>query len=95
MINPARELLSAFIGEGPKRSTYMFAPYTDRDIGRSYGLVWTVLKREDFNGSRHSHRPARREIRLSPYPKAGRYTPHQGKRECERRLRQMTTQRST
>lgn len=91
---PARQLLERFVGSGPKRSTYMFAPYTDKDIGRSYGLVWNVVKREEFNGSRLAHRPARRELRLTPEPKAGKYTPHQGKRECARRLRQMENQRS-
>lgn len=54
-----------------------------------YGLTWRVVDRKFFPSSKAKHRPALVVTTISPDPKPGKYKPHQGKRECARRVRQM------
>jgi len=61
-------------------------PYTNTNVGRSYGLVWHVVGRKETPGNRKAHLQPIVDIRLMPAPKAGKYTPHQGAREKARRL---------
>lgn len=87
IINEARQLLESFIGDPLKHRSYIFAPYTHKNIGRSYGLDWQITNREVIPGSKAAHRRPRKQLLLEALPRPGKYVPHCGAKERARHAR--------